>query len=363
MKIAMIGHKRIPSREGGIEIVVEELAKRLVAQGCQVDVYNRSGAKKRQRRYHGIRLITIPTFPNRQLNALVYAKLASIRALFGAYDVIHYHAEGPCLFLWIPRLFGIRVVATIHGLDWQRAKWGGFASQMLRCGEKTAARQAHEIIVLSQNVKAYFKTTYGREVHFIPNGVTKPTKYPAKLITEKYGLEKDGYILFLARLVPEKGAHYLIKAYLRMNSSLKLVIAGGSSHTDEYVAKLRRKVKDNENIIMTDFVEGRELEELYSNAYIFVVPSDVEGMALNLLEAMSYGNCCLVSDIPENAEVVEDKALLFRKGDVRDLREKLELLLANPEMVEDYQQGASDFICSKYNWDEVTEQTMRVYNA
>jgi glycosyltransferase involved in cell wall biosynthesis len=286
--------------------------------------------------------------------------------LFGGYDVIHYHAEGPCLFLWLPRLFGIRVVATIHGLDWQRAKWGGFASQMLRLGEKTAARHAHEIIVLSQNVKEYFKSTYGREVHFIPNGITRPAKRPAELIAEKYGLKKDSYILFLARLVPEKGVHYLLKAYLKLQknhiSDKKLVIAGGDSHADRYAASLRCKVIDYENVIMTGFVAGRELEELYSNAYLFVVPSDVEGMSLALLEAMSYGNCCLVSDIPENAEVVEDKALLFRKGDVVDLQEKLALLLANPQMVAGYRKVASDFILNKYNWDEVVEETVKVYN-
>jgi glycosyltransferase involved in cell wall biosynthesis len=367
----MIGHKRIPSREGGVEIVVEELSKRLAWRGYIVDAYNRSDYPKSRKKArikpprtcHGVRLFNVPTLRNNKLNAILYAFQASVRALFGGYGAIHYHAEGPCITLGIPRFFGIRTVATIHGLDWQRAKWGGFASRMLKHGEKIAALKADEVIVLSQNVKEYFKATYGRDVHFIPNGITKPELRTAEIIKEKYGLEKDGYILFLARLVPEKGLHYLLEAYNRLAPDKKLVIAGSNNHTAEYITDIERIAATNSNIILTGFVAGRELEELLSNAYIFVLPSDIEGMAITLLEAMSYGNCCLVSDIPENTEVVGDKALSFRKGDSADLQEKLTTLLAQPELVEEYRRGVSEYICEKYNWDEVVEQTMRLYGA
>ena len=218
MKIAMIGHKRIPSREGGVEIVVEKLAERMVAQGHEVYAYNRKGHHvsgkendvKAVKEYKGIHIITVPTFEKKSLNAFVYSVLATIHALFQHYDVIHYHASGSCAMLWLPRLFGIHTVATIHGLDSQRSKWGGFASRYLQFGERMAAKYADELIVLSEGNRKYFKDMYGRNATLIPNGVEKPELKEAKLILERYGLKKKSYILFLARIVPEKGLHYLI---------------------------------------------------------------------------------------------------------------------------------------------------------
>ena len=369
LRIAMIGHKRIPSREGGVEIVVDELSTRMVKLGCEVDAYNRygrhtAGKKFDQRRgkyYNGIRLITIPTPRSSSLNAIVYSFLATIRSLFGKYDVIHFHAEGPCVMLWIPKLFGIRVVATIHGLDWQRAKWGNFASRVLKAGEKMAARNADEVIVLSKNMCDYFIEEYGRGTVFIPNGINRPELKEADLITQLYGLEKDGYILFLARIVPEKGLHYLIEAFGKIETEKKLVIAGGSSHSNEYMDKIKSMSAVDDRIIMTDFVHGQCLEELYSNAYLFVLPSDVEGMALSLLEAMSYGNCCLVSDIRENTEVVGECAVTFQKGNVDILRKKLKELLDDPELTAHYKALSRNYICDKYNWEDVVQSTLKLY--
>ena len=216
LKIAMIGHKRIPSREGGVEIVVDELSTRYVKLGHRVDAYNRCGThvsgkkfdEARGKATEGVRLIQIPTFKNSALNAPVYAMLATFRALFGRYDVVHYHAEGPCMMLWLPKLLGKHVVATIHGLDWQRSKWEGLAVRVLKFGEKMAAKYADDVIVLSRNVQGYFEETYGRKTVFIPNGVNRPVLRKPELICSEYGLQKDGYILFLARIVPEKGLRY-----------------------------------------------------------------------------------------------------------------------------------------------------------
>jgi exopolysaccharide biosynthesis WecB/TagA/CpsF family protein len=374
LRIAMIGHKRIPSREGGVEIVVEELAVRMAAMGHKVDVYNRyghhvSGKKydqeygwKGRKFYKGVRVYIVPTFRRSSLNAIVYSFFATIRALFGHYDVIHYHAEGPCAMLWLPKLFHKKLVVTVHGLDWQRAKWGNFASFVIKFGERMAARYADEIIVLSENVKCYFKDTYGREVTYIPNGISRPQRRQPQLITAQYGLEKDGYFLFLARIVPEKGLHYLIEAFRDIDTDKKLVIAGGSSQAVGYMEQIHSMAAQDSRIIMTDFVQGQLLEELYSNAYAFVLPSDVEGMALSLLEAMSYGTCCLVSDICENTEVTEDKALQFARGDVKDLRRQLSYMLEHPDEVRKYAAESSDFICGKYNWDEVVEETLSCYH-
>lgn len=369
LKIAQIGHKRIPSREGGVEIVVEQLSVRYVQRGYSVDAFNRSGYhvsgkefdSKRGKIYQGIRILTIPTFRNGKLNAIVYSLLATIRALFGRYDIYHYHAEGPCAMIWMPKLFGKNIVVTIHGLDWQRAKWGNFASKVLKFGEKMAVKYADEIIVLSQNVQNYFKETYGRDTLFIPNGIDRPQKVEALEITEKWGLKKDEYILFLARIVPEKGVHYLLEAFSHVDTDKKLVIAGGSSHSNEYMEQITEMAERDSRVVLTHFVQGRKLEELYSNAYLFVLPSDIEGMAISLLEAMSYGNCCVVSDIPENLEVVDEKAVSFQRGNVDDLQHVLEELLTHPEKVEKYKAESQDYICEKYHWDKVVDDTLAVY--
>ena len=232
MKIAMIGHKRIPSREGGVEVVVEELSTRLVKKGHQVDVYNRKGKNvqdknadknnKKLKEYKGVKIITIPTINKKGVDALLYSFLASLKAVFKNYDVLHYHAEGSCAMLWIPHLLKKRIVVTIHGLDWQRSKWGGFAAKYIKFGEKLAVKYADEIIVLSEGVKKYFKDTYNRETHFIPNGVNKPNIKKPEIIKEKYNLDKDEYILFLARIVPEKGLHYLLDAFKQIKTNKKL---------------------------------------------------------------------------------------------------------------------------------------------
>lgn len=371
LKIAMIGHKRIPTREGGVEIVVNELSTRMVKKGHYVDAYNRRGShvsgkefvNQIGKEYQGVRIITIPTFESSSLNAIVYSFFASIRALFGGYDVVHYHAEGPCTMLWIPRLFKKRIVATIHGLDWQRAKWGNLASKVLKFGEKMAVKCADEIIVLSANMQEYFEKTYARKTVLIPNGINRPEIREAAMINDKYGLDKDKYILFLARIVPEKGLHYLIEAYQDIATDKKLVIAGGNSHSGEYVNQIKRMAETDKRIIMTDFVCGQCLEELYSNAYLYILPSDVEGMALSLLEAMSYGNCCLVSDIKENTEVIGNYGVTFQKGNVDDLKERITELLANRERVMQIKQMSSDYICKKYNWDRIVDETIQVYRG
>lgn len=369
LNIAMLGHKRIPSREGGIEIVVEELSTRMVKLGHRVTCFNRKGHHvsgsefdvNQLSEYKGVKLKPVWTLDKKGLAAMTSSLSAAIKAAFGKYDVVHFHAEGPCAMLWIPKLFGKRCIATIHGIDWQRAKWGGFASKYIKFGEKVAAKYADEIIVLSEGVQKYFMDTYNRKTVFIPNGVNRPVIREPKLIKEKLGLDKDSYILFLGRLVPEKGISYLIEAFKQIETDKKLVIAGGSSDTDDFLQYLKKIAKDDKRISFTGFVQGQLLEELYSNAYVYALPSDLEGMPLSLLEAMSYGNCCVVSDIAECAEVVEDKAVVFQKSNVDQLKEKLQGLCDHPEKVQSYKNSASNFICQKYNWDDVVDKTVALY--
>lgn len=367
MKIAMIGHKRIPSREGGVEIVVEELSTRLVKKGHQVDVYNRKGNNvadnniktKKIKNYKGVNIITIPTINKKGLDALIYSFFASIVASFKKYDCLHYHAEGSCAMLWIPHLFRKRIVVTIHGLDWQRTKWGGFATKYIKFGEKLAAKYADEIIVLSKGVQKYFKDTYNRDTNFIPNGVNIPEIKEPNIIKEKYNLNGNDYILFLARIVPEKGLHYLIDAYNQIKTDKKLVIAGGASHTNDYYKEIQEKVKGNKNIIMTGFVQGEELEELYSNCYLYCLPSDIEGMPISLLEAMSYGKNCLVSDIEENTQVCGEYGHTFKKGSLEDITKKLKECLKEKGRKDSTE--ISNYILKEYNWEDIVKKTEILY--
>lgn len=371
LRIAMLGHKRIPSREGGIEIVVEELSSRMVENGHSVTCFNRSGHHvsgkefdgKSLHEYKGVKLKNVFTINRKGLAAMTSSVFAALRVALGKYDVVHFHAEGPCAMLWLPKLFGKRCVATIHGLDWQRAKWGGFAARYIKYGEKMAVRHADEIIVLSKGVQKYFKQTYDRETRFIPNGVNRPIVRAADLIKNKFGLEKDSYILFLGRLVPEKGIRYLIEAFKQVNTDKKLVIAGGSSDTKVFADELKSMTDGDDRIIFTGFVQGAILDELYSNAYIYCLPSDLEGMPLSLLEAMSYGNCCLTSDIAECVEVTDDKAVAFKKGNTGNLRDKVQMLCDDERLVQQYKDKAADYIFMKYNWDCVVEQTLKLYRG
>lgn len=367
----MIGHKRIPSREGGVEIVVEELSKRMANQGHTVHAYNRKGqhvsgkeyevSNVKLNEYKGIKIIQVPTIEAKGLAALSSSFFATIKAIFGKYDVIHFHAEGPCAMLWLPHLFGIRTVATIHGLDWQRAKWGKFAAAYLKFGERIAAKYADEVIVLSKNVQQYFLDTYSRETKFIPNGIQKPKNLEADEIKKRWNIKKDEYILFLGRIVPEKGIEYLVDAFKEVKTTKKMVIAGGASDTNEFMDYIKKKAKNDERFIFTGFVQGKILEELYSNACIYVLPSDLEGMPISLLEAMSYGNCCVVSNIPECAEVVEDKGVVFKKSSIDDLRKVLQSCINDVAKIEKYKREAAEYITNKYNWDEVVTQTVELY--
>lgn len=352
----MIGHKRIPGSEGGVEVVVEEIATRMVQQGHEVTVYNRKHKDfKNQKTYKGIKIINIPTINKKSLDAVIYSFLASVHALFGHYDVIHYHALGPSVMMCIPKLFRKKVVATVHGLDWQRSKWGEFGTKYLKYGEKTIAKKADVVIVLSKNVQNYFKETYNRETCYVPNGVTRPMIQNAQLIAKKYGLHQDDYILFLARIVPEKGLHYLLDAFRKVETNKKLVIAGGSSHTDSYFSEMMDKAKQDKRVITTGFVQGCEKEELLSNAFLYVLPSDIEGMPISLLEAMSYGIPCLTSDIEENLEVTQNEAMAFKKGNTEDLKNKLQKILRETKKTVNtaWQQ--------KFNWNTCVEKTMQIY--
>lgn len=320
-------------------------------------------AETRERIVDGVRVVPVKTIDKKGLAAASASYYATKAAIADKPDVIHFHAEGPCVCLPMARRAGIRTVATIHGLDWQRAKWGRLGSAYIKHGEKAAAESADEIIVLSHSTQDYFEQTYNRSTVFIPNGMNPKEYRPADEIEKRWGLEKNSYILFLGRLVPEKRPELLIDVFKSIDTSKRLVIAGGASDTSEYERQLQERAKGDSRILFTGFVSGKPLAELYSNAYCYVLPSDVEGMPMSLLEAMAYGCACVTSDISECSDVLAETGAIFMRGDVAALREVLTALLSNPAYVTKLGAKAKARLESEYDWDSVVERTLEVYKG
>ena len=365
MRIAMIGQKRTGSREGGVEVVVGELARRMAALGHEVICYDRAreGSPSEPYERDGYRVVPVKTLDIKGLAALTSSFSATLAALQDRPDVIHYHAEGPCVALRLARARGVRTVATIHGLDWKRAKWGGLASRYIKLGESTAAHCADELIVLSRDNRDYFRDAYGREATLVPNGVEPGPNLQAHEITARWGLEQGSYLLYLGRLVPEKRPELLMGAFRGLETDKRLVIAGGSSDTGDFEMSLREIAEDDPRILFTGRIEGDLLSELYSNAYAYVLPSDVEGMPMSLLEAMGHGCCCVTSDISECADVLSGTGVTFPAGDEGALREALTELLADPARACALGEAARDRVLSEYDWDSVVGRTLAIYRG
>ena len=371
MRIAMIGHKRFGSREGGVEVVVTELAKRMAALGHDVTCYDRSGSdvmtgdvtETRERIVDGVRVVPVKTIDKKGLAAASASYYATKAAIADNPDIIHFHAEGPCACLPMAQRAGIRTVATIHGLDWQRAKWGRLGSAYIKRGERAAVKSADEMIVLSRSAQDYFEQTYNRKTVYIPNGVGPKEPRPSDEIRQRWGLEEGSYVLFLGRLVPEKRPDLLIDAFKSIETDKHLVIAGGGSDTSEYEQQLHEQAKGDPRVLFTGFVTGELLAELYSNAYCYVLPSDVEGMPMSLLEAMAYGRTCVTSDIPECSDVLAGTGATFPRGDVSALRDVLAALLANPAHAREFEATAKARVEAEYGWDSVVERTLEVYKG
>ncbi|HCC22911.1 TPA: glycosyl transferase family 1 [Candidatus Falkowbacteria bacterium] len=369
MKIAFIGQKGLPAVTGGVETHVERLALGLNREGHNVFVYARSWYVARRRRtYQGVNLIFKPSIKTKNLDTITHVFFASIDAVRRHFDIIHYHGVGPALLAWIPRIFSprSRVIITFHSIDRHHGKWGSLARFFLLLGEWCAVHFAHETITVSKYLQRYTQKRYGRKTIYIPNGVDANKLIPASEITRRFGLVKNNYILFLSRLIKHKGAHYLIEAYQKLYPTKKLVIAGDSSFTDKYVRRLRNLAESNPNIIFTGGVQknSRLWAELYSNAYLFVLPSDSEGLPIVVLEAMSFGRCCLVSDIPQNMEAVAGGfGFHFRRGRVFSLQQKLKYLLTHPGLVDRVGRAAAGHVLVDYNWTDIVKAVDFVYSC
>lgn len=357
----MIGHKDFPSRSGGVEVVVGSLAPSLAERGYDITVYNR-GLQKHHNVYDvdAVHVRRIFTLKRPSLNATIYSFLATFDAIIHGYDVIHYHAIGPSVPLVIAKIFGKHTVCTVHGLNWKVDKWAGFASKYMKLGEIVAAKYADDLVVLSESEWNYFLKTYNRASILIPNAIKFYEAMPCDLIHQKFGLEKDGYILYVGRISPEKGPMDLVEAYLKADTDKKLVLAGPLDDS-EYCMAVQERVKGHPNIIMTGYVVGNTLKELYSNCKLFVLPSHTEGLSLALLEALSIGARCLVSDIPENTVVTDAYGADFRVEDSDDLARMLER-----ECAQEYPQTRRteqiEYIHTNFDYDVMLDRYEEVYH-
>ena len=358
MRIAMIGQKGVPATYGGIERHVEEIAHRLADRGHQVSVFCRLYYTPAGSQLDGVHLLRRPSIHAKHLDNISHVAWSTFESLFGGFDIVHFHALGPSMFASLPRLMGAKTAVTVHGLDWQREKWGRVASWILKQCESSAARFPNRTIVVSKTLSEYFREHHRCEPVFIPNGTNLPAlRRPDKLLS--MGLEPGKYVLFVGRLVPEKGVHFLCEAFQGISTDMKLVLAGGGSFSHDYTSQLERYASDR--IRFLGYVYGDTLEELYSNAYLVALPSTIEGLSISLLEALSYGRCVLLSDIPENLEVAADCAVFFRSQDVGDLRDKLSTLLDRPDLVRGIESKARAHIAAFYTWDKVTDSTESLY--
>ncbi len=358
VRVAFIGGRGVVSKYSGIESYYEQAGHELAQLGHEVTVYCRSYFTPPITTHNGMRVRRLPTIRSKHLETVVHTLLSTVDAMMADYDVVHYHCLGPALFSFIPRLAGKKTVVTVQGLDWQRGKWGRIASRVLRWGEAAAVSLPDATMVVSRTLQEYYRQQYKRDTIYVPNGATLASRrVPRQLI--EWDLLPDNYVLFLGRFSPEKNCHLLIKAFENTTSSMNLVLAGGSSHSDAYVKSLRRH--ESEQIRFLPWVSGTDLEELLSNAALFVLPSELEGLSLALLDAMAAGVCVLTSDIPENKEVVEGAGFTFRRGDQADLEHMLDLLIHNPELRRQSAAGERERIQGQYLWPEIARSIEKAY--
>ena len=357
----MIGLRGIPAKSGGVENVVEHLAPRLVKLGCDVTVYCRNPyCKDRPKSFQGVKLRYLPCINNKIGETISHSTFSSIDVLFRKYDIVHYHAMGNGLFSIIPRIKGTKTIVTLHGLDWEREKWGMVAKVFLKISEKAICKFPNKVLAVSNKIKKYYKSKYNKDVVFIPNGVEiiKPQRLHH---LKRFGLEKDDYILFISRIVPEKEVHTLIKAFKNVKTNKRLVIVGDAAHTEGYLKKVKELAYGDKRIIFTGPLYGNDKIEAYSNCLFFVLPSTIEGMPLVLLEAMSFGKCPLVSNIEENIDVIKDKGFTFKVTNVNDLKKMLEYMLDHKSALKKKGEECKQLVKDNYDWDIIAKQTLQAY--
>ena len=370
MKIAVIGVKGLPAGQGGIERACQELYPRMVNLGHSVDLYARPSYTKEKSfyeyQYEGVRVIGLPTLPVRGIDALFSSAMGALISSLKDYDIVHFHALGPAVFSWLPCLLSrSKVVVTCHGLDWQRAKWGKLSSSFIYLGEKTAVKYADDLIVVSQYLQKYFWRTYIKKSAYIPNAPGSFDLTNKQLAClDRWNLQPRKYLLFLGRLVPEKRPELLLEAFQRLQPlGWKLVLTGSTSNTAQYVTQLQQLAENNPNIIFTGELRGQTLAEIVRGAGLFVLPSDLEGLPLVMLEAMQEEIPVLASDIPPHRQLIgQDKGFLFEAGNLDSLVDSLQRVLADPLSAREMAAKAKKHLVDVYDWDKIVRQNLNIYS-
>ena len=359
LRIAYIGARGVVGTYSGIETYYEEVGSRLVELGHEVTAYCRTYFTPDVESHRGIRVRRLPSLRSKHLETISHSVLSTLDCLPRGYDLVQYHAIGSAPLALIPRLVGKTTVVSVRGLDWQRAKWGRFARFVLQVGEWAAVRCPTAGVVVSASLQRHYEQVHKIKPHFIPNAVDRGERRAISALTE-HGLEGGDYLMFAARISPEKGLHDLIEAWRPLEKhGKKLVVAGGTSYTGGYIDEVRSSAPDD--VLFIGRVGREVMEELYTNCHAYVLPSYMEGLSVGLLEAVSYGCCILTTDIQENREVVEDAALTFPPGDVDAIREALRRVLDEPETVEEFRSRARRRAEEQPDWDEVARRTEALY--
>ena len=362
MKIAFSTVKHI-ARGGGVEKYTEELGARLVEMGHEVTVYSMKNYGEVLFTYRGMNIISVPCIPFRQMEKLSASQIAGTMISFSRWpDLVHFHSVSPGSTAWMVRLSGKKTVIQMHGLEWKRTRWGKSGVYLHHFLEKWSLLSKSHLTAVSKVQCDYFMQKYNVSTKYIPTGVDVKKKVDARGILD-LELEPQNYILFASRLVREKGAHYLIPAFRMLDTDFKLVIAGDVPHENKYKEELLTLAGSDKRIIFPGFVEGRLLEELFSNASMYVQPSEIEGLSIALLEAMSYGLPCLVSDIPENREAIADCGLTFKSENVTDLKSKLSLMLSPGFNKKSSAEKAIQRVRNCYSWDAITREFNDYYHT
>jgi len=356
-KIAFVGLKGIPAKYGGVEKHVEELGARLAKKGHNIICYTRWNYNNFNGIYKGMKVISTPAIPEKHTEMISHTFFSLLNLMDKNVDIIHIHSVDPAILSFIPRM-NAKVVVTSHGQAYRRQKWGKIAKKLSMMAERSFVLFPNKRVAVSKTLKKYYRNKYNCDATYIPNGIDIQSVNGSSSLG-KLGLAKNEYFLFVGRIIPTKGCDTLVEAYMKVNTDKKLVFAGGSSYSDEYFERLRQKA--NKQTIFLGYRYGEELTQLYANAYCFVMPSEIEGLAITLLEAMSFEKCVIYSDIPENAEAADGVGIPFRNKDIDDLAEKMRFALANPELCQELGIKARERVKKEYNWDNIVSQTEEVY--
>ncbi len=362
MRIAYLATMGIPAQYGGFETCVEEVATRLARRGHEIIVYcGYRGSKPQIKSYKDVKLIFVPCLKNKFLDFPFRAFLSSLDVIRRDVDIAHFYGSDAWPFALLPRISSSKTVLTLDGLVWNRSSYPILVRKILRLTARFPLYSSQNIIVDSKAVQAWYGACFGKNPIYVPYGANIDLSDPDVEILNKNGLRNRKYVLFVGRLVQEKGIHYLVEAFRKIKTDFELVIVGGDPYGKEYESLLRKNASENTKFL--GYVYGKDYQNLCKGAYLYVTPSDLEGTSPALLTAMALGKCSLVSDISENLETIGDAGFSFRRGDSEDLKEKLQFLLTNPGEVEKIQKKAIDRIRSQYDWDRITDQMEKIYLA